>query len=175
VKNNIPKKLSKRKRRILRRLKKANQTKYQKAASGLGPELGQNGLKYELANKTQGIVYGGIPLMINLAQKLGLTGAIDRRLHLLKYHLPYHESDHVMNFAINALCGGSCLEDMELRRNDENFLNAVGADAIPDPTTAGDFCRRFTEGDTDGLHRAIDDAPIQADERKRANRESTRL
>lgn len=100
--------------------------------------------------------------MVALAQKLGLTDAIDRRLHLLKYHLPYHESDHVMNFVINALCGGTCLEDIELRRNDENFLNALGADAIPDPTTAGDFCRRFSESDIDDLHHAIDDARIEA-------------
>jgi YD repeat-containing protein len=97
-----------------------------------------------------------------LAQKLGLTDAIDRRLELLKFHLPYHESDHVMNFAINAFCGGTCLEDMELRRNDENFLNAVGADAIPDPTTAGDFCRRFSESDIGDLHRAIDETRIKA-------------
>ena len=32
------------------------------------------------------------------------------------------------------------LEDIERRRNDEAFLNAIGADSIPDPTTAGDFC-----------------------------------
>ena len=44
---------------------------------------------------------------------------------------------------MNALCEGTCLEHIERRRNDEAFLNAIGADAIPDPTTAGDFCRRF--------------------------------
>ena len=160
--NNIPKKLSKRKRRILQRLKKANQTKYRKAADGAGPELASGGLKYELSDKTQGIVHGGVPLMVALAQKLGLTKAIDRRLKLLKFHLPYHESDHVLNFAINAFCGGTCLQDIELQRNDENFLGALGVDAIPDPTTAGDFCRRFSEDDIDALHRAIDDARINA-------------
>ena len=49
-----------------------------------------------------------------------------------------------LNFAYNALCNGTCLQDIELRRNDENFLNALGTRRIPDPTTAGDFCRRFT-------------------------------
>lgn len=158
----IAKRLSERKRRIRKRLADANRIKYQKSAANAPPELAKGGLKYELAEKTQGIVCGGIPLMIALAQKLGLTDAIDRRLHLLKFHLPYHESDHVMNFAINAFCGGTCLEDIELRRNDENFLNAVGADAIPDPTTAGDFCRRFSESDIYDLHRAIDEARINA-------------
>ena len=162
MKDSIAKRLSQRNRQRLKRLKKANETKYRKSVADAGPELSLSGLKYELSDKVQGIVYGGIPLMVSLAQKLGLTQAIDRRLNLLKFHLPYHESDHVMNFAINALCGGTCLEDIELRRNDVNFLNAVGADAIPDPTTAGDFCRRFSEDDIDDLHQAIDDARITA-------------
>jgi hypothetical protein len=73
--------------------------------------------------------------------------AIDRRLHLLKVHLPYHESDHVLTIAYNILAGGQCLEDLETLRQDEGFLDALGAKRIPDPTTAGDFCRRFTEAD----------------------------
>jgi hypothetical protein len=162
VKKSIAKRLAERKRRIKKRLKKANQNKYQRWAENASPVLDGDGLKYELAEKTQGTSYGGIPLVVALAEQLGLTDAIDGQLHLLKMHVPYHESDHVLNFAINALCGGTCLEDMELRRNDENFLNAVGADSIPDPTTAGDFCRRFTPDDIDDLLRAIDDTRIQA-------------
>jgi hypothetical protein len=162
VTKSIAKRLAQRKRRIKERLKRANQNKYRRAAEDAPPVLDTSGVKYELADRTKGISYGGIPLMISLAEKLGLTDSINRRLHLLKFHLPYHESDHVMNFAINSLCGGTCLEDIELRRNDENFLDAVGADAIPDPTTAGDFCRRFSLEDIDDLHRAIDDARINA-------------
>ena len=154
--------MAERKRRIKQRLKQANRNKYRRAAENAPPVLDANGLKYELADKTQGVGCGGALLLIALANELGLVGAIDRRLHLLKFHLPYHESDHVLNFVLNALCGGACLEDMELRRNDENFLNAVGADSIPDPTTAGDFCRRFTTEDIDDLHHAIDDARIKA-------------
>src|ERR1700680_3810590 len=93
------------------------------------------------------MMYGGIGSMLLLVRKLGLAEAIDRRLHLLKIHLPYHESDHVLNLAYNALCDGTCLEDIELRRNDEVFLDALGARRIPDPTTAGDFCRRFRPSD----------------------------
>ena len=162
MKKSIAKELAKHKRRIRKRLQKANKNKYRRAAENAPPVLDTTGLKYELADKTQGIGHGGVPLTIALANELGLTDAVDRRLQLLKFHLPYHESDHVMNFVINAICGGTCLEDMELRRNDENFLNAVGADSIPDPTTAGDFCRRFTTEDIDDLHRAIDDARIEA-------------
>ncbi len=98
--------------------------------------------------------------MHRLAQETGLIAAIDRRLHLLKFHLPYHESDHVLNLAINASCDGTCLQDIELRRNDECFLDALGADAIPDPTTAGDFCRRFRVEDVRALMDAIDQARL---------------
>ena len=69
------------------------------------------------------------------------------RLELLKRYLPYHESDHILNIAYNYLAGGSCLQDIELLRNDEAWLNALGAQIIPDPTTAGDFLRRFKEED----------------------------
>jgi hypothetical protein len=118
--------------------------------------LSPHGVKYELAEKVQGIVYGGVGMMLKLAHDVGLVREIDRRLHLLKVHLPYHESDHVLNLAMNALCDGTCLQDIELRRNDEVFLDAVGASAIPDPTTAGDFCRRFTSvDDIERLQEAI--------------------
>ena len=102
-------------------------------------------MRVELADKIRGITTGGIGVVHRLAGEIGLVDAIDRRLHLLKIHKPYHESDHVLNLAYNALCDGTRLEDIELRRNDEVFLDALGAERIPDPTTAGDFCRRFDE------------------------------
>jgi len=120
--------------------------------------MNSNGKKYEVSEKNRGMAYGGIGLMHRLAQQTGLIDAIDRKLHLLKIHLPYHESDHVMNFAFNALCEGTCLEDIELRRQDEVFLDALGAETIPDPTTAGDFCRRFSANSVRTLMDAIDEA-----------------
>src|SRR5262245_53918369 len=106
--------------------------------------LTASNIHYEVATRTRGITHGGIGALHALARQLGLIDAIDQRLHLLKIHLPYHESDHVLNIAYNPLCDGTCFQDIELRRNDENFLDALGARRIPDPTTAGDFCRRFT-------------------------------
>jgi len=86
--------------------------------------------------------------------------AIDDRLHLLKFHFPYHESDHVLNFAYNAFCEGACLQDLELRRQDEVFLDSLGAQRIPDPTTAGDFCRRFDESSIRLLQEIVHDVRI---------------
>lgn len=100
-------------------------------------------IRYEMADRTRAIAHGGIGAIHLLARHTGLIEAIDRDLHLLKVHLPYHESDHVLNIACNILCDGDCLEDIERLRNDEAYLDALGASRIPDPTTAGDFCRRF--------------------------------
>jgi hypothetical protein len=89
------------------------------------------------------ITCGGIGAMHMLARKVGLVDALDTRLPILKRRRPYSEADHVLNIAYNALCGGHVLDDIEVRRNDAAFLDALGARTIPDPTTAGDFCRRF--------------------------------
>jgi hypothetical protein len=100
-------------------------------------------IHYEMAERTQAMNYGGIGAVHLLAQRVGLVEDLDRSLSLLKVHLPYHESDHVLNLAYNVMVGGQRLEDIELRRQDESFLDGLGAQRIPDPTTAGDFTRRF--------------------------------
>ncbi len=97
----------------------------------------------EVATKTRAIACGGIGAIPLRVRKLGLAEAIDHRLHLLTFHFPCHESDQVLNFAYNALGHGTCRDDIELRRDDIVFLDALDADRIPDPTTVGDFGRRF--------------------------------
>ena len=104
---------------------------------------------------------GGIGAMLLLAQRTGLIRDIDHKLHVLKRHLPYHESDHVLNIAFNILAGGRRIEHIGLRRNDEVFLNALGARRIPDPTTEGDFCRRFHEVDVQTLMDAINETRLR--------------
>lgn len=91
--------------------------------------------------------------MHQLAIRVGLIDALDQRLPILKRRRPYSEADHVMNIAYNVLCGGHVLDDIEVRRNDAAFLDALGARTIPDPTTAGDFCRRF---DVSQIHALMD-------------------
>ena len=100
-------------------------------------------IQYELAERDRAIGCGGIGVIHQLARRVGLIESIDDRVRLLKRHLPYHESDHVLSLAYNILAGGTCIEDLERLRTDEAFLDALGAQRIPDPTTAGDFCRRF--------------------------------
>lgn len=109
------------------------------------PEMRSSGIAYELAERSHAITCGGLGFLMKLVDKVGLVRAINERLHILKVARPYQDSDHILNIALNLLCGGSTLEDIEIRRNDAAFLDAVGARAIPDPTTAGDFVRRFDE------------------------------
>ena len=115
---------------------------------------------YEVADRIRAFGQGGIGLFHQLANRVGLTRRINDGLHLLKVHKPYHESDHVLNFAFNPLCGGTCLEDIELRRNDEAFMDALGAQRIPDPTTAGDFCRRFQAWQVEDLMRLTNESRL---------------
>jgi hypothetical protein len=168
----VPKKISRRNRRkkcpaqIRKLLRKRQRRILDRIANRPGPERDQpmitaTNIHYELGERVQGLAAGGIGAMLLLAQKTGLIRDIDHKLHLLKRHLPYHESDHVLNIAFNILAGGRRIEHIELRRNDEVFLNAVGAQRIPDPTTAGDFCRRFSELDVQTLMDAINECRLR--------------
>jgi hypothetical protein len=125
------------------------------------PMITAANIHYELGQRVQGLAPGGIGALLLVARRTGLIAAIDHALHLLKRHLPYFESDHVLNIAFNLLAGGRRLEHLERRRNDEVYLDALGAVRIPDPTTAGDFCRRFREADVLALMEAINTARLR--------------
>ncbi|MBE7457348.1 MAG: IS1380 family transposase [Planctomycetia bacterium] len=146
--------LAQRKRRIAWRLRDRQWTDQPR------PMFRASNIHYELTARERGLGEGGIGLMHRLATRTGLVKTIDRRLHLLKRHLPYHESDHVLNIAYNSLCGGTCLDDLELRRATTRFTSMPSAQRIPDPTTAGDFCRRFDEADVHMLMDAINQTRV---------------
>jgi hypothetical protein len=120
-----------------------------------------SGIQYEHSDRVRGLASGGIGAIHRLAQHTGLVTAIDRHVTTLKVHLPYHESDHVLGIAYNSLCGGTCLQDIEQRRQDEVYLDALGAQRIPDPTTAGDFCRRFDAPTIEALQTAINETRVR--------------
>jgi len=149
VKSNIRRHLANCKRRIARRLDRADRRGCHK------PMFTARDLHYDISGRIRGMAAGGIGAIHALARQVGLIDAIDQNVHLLKFHFPYHESDHVLTFAYNALCDGTCLQDLEIRRTDEVFLDALGTRRLPDPTTAGDFCRRFTEASIRQLQDAV--------------------
>ena len=145
--------------KILRREKrriKRRQLQHDRRDSG--PVLGRANVQYSVASRTRAISCGGLGVMSQLASRVGLPSGIDENLKLLKRHLPYHESDHVLTIAYNILAGGTCLEDVELLRSNVVALDALGASCVPDPTTLGDFCRRFSEDDVVALMDVINES-----------------
>ncbi len=141
--------LTSRKQKLVKRLER------KQYADQPRPMFKARNIRYEMADRIRAIDCGGIGAFHLLARNSGLTKAIDSRLMLLKQHKPYHESDHVLNLAYNTLSGGTCLNDIELHRNDEAYMDALGAECIPDPTTAGDFTRRFSSDHVVELMEAI--------------------
>ena len=125
------------------------------------PMYRASNIHYELSDRIRGIETGGIGAMHRLARHTGLIEEIDRGVVVLKRHVPYHESDHVLGIAYNILCGGTCLQDIELRRTNEVHLDALGAQRIPDPTTAGDFCRRFSADAIESLMTAVNETRLR--------------
>ena len=147
MKRNYPRILRNRKHRIARRLAPKQWEDQPR------PMLKASTIRYEMSERVNALSCGGIGAMHLMVQRLGLIEDINQNLKLLKVHLPYHESDHVLNIAYNILAGGVRLEDIEQRRQDENFLNSLEAQRIPDPTTAGDFTRRATVAGSDTIPR----------------------
>jgi hypothetical protein len=138
------KKHNKTKRDLQKRLK--NNSKVEKE-----PVLKAGTIHYELSERIEGINCGGIGAIHMLAKKSGLIETIDREIHQLKEHKPYHESDHIMSICYNIIVGGHCLQDMEQLRENPEYMNSLDAERIPAPTTAGDFLRRFQQEDIEKL------------------------
>ncbi len=148
--------LEKKKRRIDRKLNNAR-----RRVDDGRPVLGRPHASYEVSDRVEATEHGGLGALVEVVRGTGLVGRIDAGVRVLAKRKPYHESDHVLNIAYNVMCGGRTLGEIELRRNDEAFLNALGVDAIPDPTTAGDFCRRFDEKDLTALMGAINETRLE--------------
>ncbi len=144
-------------RKIARRLKAVEGGRQPR---GRGPELAARKIRYEVSDRVEAIACGGVGPIHQLAQHVGLVRALDTRLPLLKLRRPYSEADHVLNIAYNVICGGAVLDDIEVRRNDTAFLDALGARTIPDPTTAGDFCRRFGAEQVEALMDIVNDVRV---------------
>jgi len=173
VKQNIRRRLDREKQKILRRLAPLIGGAEPRELGR--PEMRSSGISYEVAERSHAISCGGVGAIMKLVDDVGLDRAINERLGILKVARPYQDSDHVLNIALNLLCGGTVLEDIELRRNDAAFLDALGVRAIPDPTTAGDFVRRFDEDAAWRLMHIVNDVRVGVWQRSGAVRGTARI
>lgn len=146
MKKDDRRRLARRQRRIARRLER-------NASDPGARSLGSKEAKYEVADPERANVVncGGIGAILAVAKRTGLLRLIDDRLHLLKRHAPFYESEHVLSIALNILAGNTCLDDLRSLRKQEAILDMLSMKKIPDATTAGDFLRRFTEHDIEVL------------------------
>ena len=146
----VPKKIPRRNRRksrerdreLLRqrRRKILNRIKNQPAPERDVPMITAANIHYELGQLHPRPLRRAASAPCCCWRNTGLISAIDSDLHLLKRHLPYHESDHVLNIALNIIAGGRRLEHIELRgatTPSSSMPSMPGA--IPDP----DHRRRF--------------------------------
>jgi len=113
-------------------------------ASFGSPQLSTRTVIFEVSEKTHVVPHDGFALIHQIVAQSGLVDAINA-VPVLKFNLPYGKSDHVLNITYNFFCGGTALEHIEYRRNDPTPLDMLGTHSLPDPTTAGDFCRRYSE------------------------------
>ena len=128
---------------------------------GGGRVLRGGNIVYDVSSRMEGVSSGGLGLIVQLVKRLRVAERIDERVRVLKRHLPYRESDHVLNLIYNVMSGGVCLQDVKSRREDVSYLESVGARKIPAPSTEGDFLRRFEPADVLALQEAFNESRLQ--------------
>jgi hypothetical protein len=102
--------------------------------------------------------YGGLSLAHDLAMRLGIDRDINDSMEVLRLHLPYFDSDHLLTHVYNQYVGGSCIEDIAHLQHSDAIKHLTGACRIPDPSTAGDFLRRFNRTNLRAFQQVIDRA-----------------
>lgn len=125
------------------------------------PLLSALPIDYELAERTRVLPYGGLGVFHRMATRLKLPETINQHVKVLKRHLPYFESDHILSLCYNYLTGGKTLEDLKRLRENEVYLDALDLERVPAPSTAGDFLRRFDEAAILALQQALNQIRFQ--------------
>ena len=124
----------------------------------VGPVFANRQVRVRVQQRGKITPYGGVSLAHDLAMRLQLDRDINRSIRLLKINVPYCESDHILTHVYNQYVGGHCIEDIANLQHSDAIKHLLGACRIPDPTTAGDFLRRFGEYHLQAFQAVIDRA-----------------
>ena len=120
MKKSISEWLEERKVEVKFRTDRTQARRYSMGSSSVSlgePQLSASPVVYEIAEKTRAVTHGGIPLIHQIVVQGGLVDAINA-VPILTSHIPYFESDHLLNIACNFLCGCTALDHIEYRRQD---------------------------------------------------------
>jgi len=112
-------------------------------------------------------VHTGLSLFYAMAEALEIPRTLDECVKVKQRESGYPESEHILALAANAFVGNDYLEDLEALREDVAIQRAIGRKDLPDPTTAGDFCRRFTLGHLLQVNRAFGEIEKRVYEQRR--------
>lgn len=125
-----------------------------------GPVIRAPKLQLSVDERSVVTNHGGLALFLGFVRQFGVAQEIDASVSVLKKHMPYHESDHVLAQAATLFIGGTCIEDMAALQHSEAARRMFGACRLPDPTTSGDLLRRFDRREhpeaLPGLRHAVD-------------------
>ena len=114
-------------------------------------------IKFLFSERNNLTCLGGVALLQKFALALGVPECLNSHLHLLRRHKPYFESDFILTLAHTLYFGGNSIQDTEYLQNSPAFQTLVGAERVPDPTTTGDFLRRFDSASLACFVLAIDE------------------
>jgi hypothetical protein len=126
----------------------------QRLREGIPLKTGRNHTVRLEVTKEALTVHSGLSLFYAMAESLEIPRMVDENVKVKQRESGYPESEHILALAANAFVGGDYLEDLEALREDVAIQRVIGRKDLPDPTTAGDFCRRFTLGHLLQLNRA---------------------
>ena len=122
------------------------------------PVIRNRQVRVQIQERGEITPYGGLSLAHDLAMRLGIDRDINHSMELLRLHLPYFNSDHLLTHVYNQYVGGSCIEDIAHLQHSDAIKHLTGACRIPDPSTAGDFLRRFNRSNLRAFQQVIDRA-----------------
>lgn len=99
--------------------------------------------------------YGGLSLVHQLARKLQFVRHINQCVRVLKIRQGYGESDHLYHLLSALFAGAGCVEDLGQFKDNTAYKKSLEVESVTDPTTMGDFLRRFTRRDINNLKTAM--------------------
>jgi hypothetical protein len=136
-------------------MKQVNSATLKKLQSGIPLKVRKGHTVHLETTEDPLTVHTGLSLLYAMAEALEIPRTLDEHIHVKEREQGYPESEHILALAANAFIGGDFLDDLEALREDAVIQRAIGRKDIPDPTTAADFCRRFTLGHILQFNRAL--------------------
>lgn len=91
-------------------------------------------------------VDAGLALAYGMSESLNIPEILNDEIQVECRAAGYPEAEHILALSASIFQGDDFIGDLGVLREDEVSKVLIGRDQTPDPTTAGDFYRRFYAG-----------------------------